>query len=193
MSNQNVGYEIEYWEKSRQEDSLERYSLASKIFDLQNRIRPTDSVIDLGCGPHGGIFNVVKCSLMVGIDPLWEEYGAMGKFLPKDIVTVIGDSNNFNYDGKVDCVFSMNALDHSGDLSNSISEIIKHIKIGGIFMMHVHMRTKKQLNSGHKMLITEEQIDLLLAGLDQVHKQIVQTCPFDNKPYASYLGIWRLR
>ena len=85
----------------------------------------------------------------------------------------------------------MNALDHSGDLFATAEEIGRHINTGGVFVLHLHMRTQEQLNAGHRMLITEQDIDKAFGFMQRVWKQVAPVCPFDNKAYRSYLGAWK--
>ena len=48
-----------------------------EILRLKENLASCESVIDVGCGPVGGIFSVMKFPVMVGIDPYWEEYSSM--------------------------------------------------------------------------------------------------------------------
>lgn len=188
---QNKSYELEYWRYMTREKAVARYTKAVEVFDLKKLLKRAKSVIDLGSGPYGGIFTVLQFPTMVAIDPLWDNYAELGYVPPEGVVSVSGHSGAFGYDGpSVDAVFSMNALDHSGDLHATAKEIEKHLKIGGIFVLHIHLRTRNQLNAGHKMALDAPTVIRAFDNLAPVWHKIVPVCPFDNKPYESLLGAW---
>lgn len=191
MIDQNKPYELDYWSKAPPDKVLARYAKAIDTLRLDEFLTECQSVIDLGSGPYGGIFTVRTFPTMVAIDPLWDEYNKRFSHIPQNVITVCGDSLDFRYDGEVEAVFSMNALDHSGNLAATAEEIQRHISPGGVFVLHLHMRTSEQLNAGHKMLITERDIDEAFGGMQRLWKEVVPICPFDNKAYRSYMGAWR--
>jgi len=184
---QNVPYELEYWKNTSREKARKRYVCARHL------LRPyalRRSAIDLGSGPYGGIFMVMKFPVMVAIDPLWPRYLELGYEAPEGVEIVAGHSGDFCYDGKVDLIFSMNALDHSGDLAAAGREIAAHLRPEGEFILHVHLRTKKQLNAGHKMLLTEESVRAAFSNMTLQTLHTTDICPFDGKPYRSLVGLW---
>lgn len=194
MIQQNYSYELDYWRKATEEKTVQRYVKALELMRVNELLHNSKSVIDLGCGPYGGIFHAKTFPVMVGIDPLWKQYIREFSFPKKwPIKRVVGDSLNFNYNELVDAIFSMNALDHSGNFGMSCTEIASHLDKGGLFLFHMHMRTKEQLNAGHRMVIDEKliRISLRSVGLDMEWENIVDTCPFDNKNYRTYMGAWR--
>lgn len=191
MIDQNKSYELDYWAKTPPDVVIARYIKAIKVLHLNKFLDKCQSVVDLGSGPYGGIFTVKTFPYMIAIDPLWHEYNKCFPCIPQDVVKVHGDSLNFQYKGEVDAIFSMNALDHSGDLFASAKEIQQHMHRDSIFILHLHMRTCQQLNAGHQMIITEQDIDMAFGDMQRLWKRVVPVCPFDDKPYRSYLGVWK--
>lgn len=148
-----------------------------------------DSAVDVGCGPRGGVFDVVRFGEMYGVDPLWSSYVADGLDIVSDEVDRIeASAADFELPEKVDFAFSFNALDHSGDIGESIRHIISWVKPGGRFLFHVHMRTMEQLNAGHRMVLSEATLDQILLGRRIARKTVMNMCPFSGKPYQSYIA-----
>lgn len=190
---QNKEYELAYWRKMNREAAINRYVSIVSIMNLPSKLHGCQSVIDLGCGPYGGIFNLLQFPEMIAIDPLWPEYDQDGisDFMPH-VLPITGDSNNFEYSKKVDAIVSINALDHSGSFERSVSQVASHLNDGGKFIMHMHMRRTDQLNAGHKQSFDRIQVLKAIneAGLILRLAKIYPECPFDNKPYESIIGEW---
>jgi len=125
---------------------------------------------------------------MYAVDPLWKSYQkAKLCEIPTGVETICSNAETFKLPHLSDLIISVNALDHSGSLENSIVNIMSNLKVGGLFCMHIHMRTKEQLNKGHQMLITEPEIDKVFYHWDVITKSIYPRCPIENKPYRSYV------
>lgn len=178
------GHEIKYW-KLHKDDPYDRANIMIKMFDPI----PYGIVADVGCGPRCGIFHSLSADTMYAVDPLWTEYiGAGLDVVPGGVELICSDAQNFKLPKLADFIVSINALDHSGDLQSSFDNIMLNLKPDGIFHFHVHMRTKKQLNKAHRMLITEEQVDSILNKYKILSKVIDSECRLDNKPYKSYIA-----
>ena len=187
MSHINIAksYELKYWHAHK----LEPYHRAQKMLDLFEFPANVKIAADIGCGPRCGIFHQYKSKIMYAVDPLWSSY-KKNKLdeIPQNVTIVQADAENFTLSKKADLIVSVNALDHSGSLNDSFKNIMNNLKPGGSFCLHVHMRSKMQLNKGHRMLITEFQIDQLFAECETINKRVYDSCPIENKPYRTYVS-----
>ena len=185
----NSDYELTYWRESLKNPDTQRhaYKIAATIFKLRKNLNGT--VVDLGCGPINGVFNILQFPRMIAIDPLWEQYNKEFGVKDEKVIKIIGSSSKFNWMGRADSIFSMNALDHSGDLGKSAWEIRYHLKQRGTFILHVHMRTKEELNAGHNLVFTEEDIDKAFGIMKQKWKKIYDKCPIYGS-YKTYVACW---
>lgn len=180
---QSKGYELKYWNAHKHEP-YDRSTVILSLFDIP----PATVAADVGSGPRGGIFHSYRCPVMYAVDPLWSEYKEqkLAK-IPKKVEVINAEAEHFSLPQPADFILSVNALDHSGSIKNSVKNIVGNLKVGGLFMFHVHMRTKKQLNKGHKMLITEDALDKIFVPYDMVKREIYSKCPIEGKPYRSYV------
>jgi len=158
------------------------------LFDLPS----TEVSADIGSGPRCGIFQSYTSDIMYAVDPLWRSYKKENLHnVPSGVETVLGDAEIFSLPRSANLIVSINALDHSGSLAKSVDNIMSNVLPGGLFCLHIHMRTKKQLNKGHKMLITEPEIDDIFSQWEIVDKTIYEKCPIEDKPYKSYVAVVR--
>jgi SAM-dependent methyltransferase len=103
--------------------------LAGEFF--QRHVRPTDAVLDLGCG-YGEFINHVRCGSKYGMDlnPRSPEFLAKEvKFLQQDCSTRWGLP-----DASLDVVFTSNFFEHLPDklaLRNTLQEARRCLKPGG--------------------------------------------------------------
>ena len=187
---QNTDYELEYWKKQLAPENVDNYK---KRYDDILSLFPekywlnANKVADIGCGPLAGIFCKKKYPKMVAVDPIWDKYKIhFSDYIPKDIALVNGTSDDLS-DSDFDLIWAINSLDHSGNLEKAMNHLIGSLKIGGRILLHIHMRTKEQLNKGHQMLITESQLKSICEW-DWI--KIEEKCPIESKPYRTWLGVF---
>lgn len=185
------GYELQYWIDHKKD----RYDRGKKILSLfPVDIKDSEIVCDVGCGPRCGIFSCRQFSKMYAVDPLWSDYKKTSiSVIPKGVEIVEAYADDFKLPVKCDTIISANALDHSGSLRKSILNIMSNLSLNGTFGMHLHLRSKSQLNKGHKMLITEKDVDEIFKDFVISYKKIYDVCPLDEKPYRTYTCLARLR
>lgn len=180
-------YELTYWNAHKNEENI-RSSIMKKLFG--DEIIEARVAVDIGCGPHCGIFNELYLPVMYAVDPLWQEYVDNGLDRMVDgVKCIISSAEEFKLEQKADIIFSFNALDHSGSLEDSFNNIMNNLKEEGKFYFHIHLRTKEQLNMGHRMIVLENDIDTILKPYNIINKKILDKCPLDNKNYRSYIAI----
>jgi len=178
-------YELKYWQAHKKEP-YDRAQNMLNIFRFPSNCR---IAADIGSGPRGGIFHTYKTPIMYAVDPLWESYKEANlEVIPEGVIPITSEAQHFVLPQKAELAVSVNALDHSGSLAKSIHNILENICCGGLFFLHVHMRTKKQLNKGHQMLITEAEIDDIFRPYSVLRKTIYDHCPIEFKPYQSYVA-----
>jgi len=92
-------------------------------------------VLDLGCGPHGGLIGFNGCD-KYGIDHLINEYKKLGYPLDKHgIKYYSAKSEKIPFPSAYfDIVICVNALDHVDSLEKTIEEISRVLKKGGRFI-----------------------------------------------------------
>lgn len=91
-------------------------------------------VLDLGCGPHGGLIGFIDCEKH-GVDHLIEEYKKLGYPLDKHNINYIDSkSEKIPFDDSYfDVVISVNSLDHVDDVEQTFCEISRVLKPKGDF------------------------------------------------------------
>lgn len=185
----NVGlvddYELHYWKVHKGE----KYNRVKAMVDMFPNLKGHKVVADIGCGPLCGIFHKLKFEKMFAVDPLWDEYKKNGLIITSDnVVRIKANAQSFKLDELADLIVSFNAIDHSGNLKNSINNIMSNLSSEGRFCFHVHMRTKAQLNRGHQMLITEGMLDDILNKYTVVGKQVCKDPLDPSRKYMSYIA-----
>ncbi|HUP64033.1 MAG TPA: class I SAM-dependent methyltransferase [Thermoanaerobaculia bacterium] len=96
-------------------------------------------VLDIGCGPRGSLEWAGMAARRIGLDPLAEQYLAMG-----------ADRHRMEYiaspaetiplpDGACDIVCSFNSLDHVDDVDRTANEIKRVTRTGGLFLLLVEV------------------------------------------------------
>lgn len=116
-------------------------------------------VLDVGCGPHGGLIGF-KESDKYGVDHLIKEYEKIGYPLEKHKIKYCqAKSEKLPFpDSFFDVVVCVNALDHVDSLQHSIKEISRVIKKGGYFIGQINFRITPTITEpivlNHKSLIS---------------------------------------
>ena len=107
------------------------------------------SVLDIGCGPRGSLEWAREASRRVGLDPLADDYRALGTDAHA-MEYVAGASEEMPFeDDEFDVVTSINSLDHVDDLARTVAEIKRVTRPGGHFVLAVEV--------GHDPTWTEPQ------------------------------------
>jgi ubiquinone/menaquinone biosynthesis C-methylase UbiE len=115
-------------------------------------------VLDLGCGPHGGLIGFKDCA-KYGVDHLLDEYLKIGYPLDKHGIKYYHAKSerlpflSFCFD----VVICVNALDHVDSLKKTIMEISRVLKKRGKFIGQINFRDKPTITEPivltHKKLI----------------------------------------
>jgi SAM-dependent methyltransferase len=92
-------------------------------------------ILDIGCGPRGSLEWADMASERVGLDPLVDEYQALGIGRHKMTYIRAGSENIPFPDGYFDLVTSFNSLDHIDNLDTTIAEISRVTASGGLLLV----------------------------------------------------------
>jgi len=115
-------------------------------------------VLDVGCGPHGGLIGFTDCD-KYGVDHLIEEYKKIGYPLDKHGIKYYqAKSEKIPFPNSYfDVVVCVNALDHFDSLKKTLKEISRVLKKGGKFIGQINFRDKPTVTEpivlNHKILI----------------------------------------
>lgn len=135
-------HELKFWsQKVKEEKTLKQISGGAPYekfyindFNLTYEDYEGKSILDIGCGPRGSLEWADMASLRVGLDPLVNDYYKLGGgtlFHKMHYVRAYSEDMPFA-DETFDFVFSINSLDHVDDLDETISEMKRVLKVGGI-------------------------------------------------------------
>lgn len=118
-------------------------------------------VLDVGCGPHGGLIGFAGAE-RYGVDHLLDDYRALGYPLGDhgiDYRTAPSEALPFE-DRFFDVVVSVNALDHVDDVDRTMAEIGRVLRRGGRLMAQVNFHPSPTPAEPH--CLTHQQMTRLL-------------------------------
>ena len=131
-------HELSFWAgKAKKEGTLLNHTYEQfYVSDFGISLEEYDGkrILDIGCGPRGSLEWADMASLRMGLDPLVNEYYKLdGGTLFHKMNYVCGYSEDMPFpDEMFDFVFSINSLDHVDDLEETVSEMKRVLKVGGI-------------------------------------------------------------
>ncbi len=137
------GAEFEYWQMNFGEnkrdiiDSYYREIILSVAEESDTKIFDNKVVADFGCGPRGSLTWIDNARERIGIDVLSKEYlNEFGTELISHNMIYVNSNEHFipipsNY---IDCMVTINSLDHVSNLSAMCSEIKRVLKPNGLLL-----------------------------------------------------------
>jgi SAM-dependent methyltransferase len=135
--------ELAYWtdrkEAEGQLGNAHYEMLFTILLGLEAAFYRGKRVLDIGCGPRGSLAWAGAASRRVGLDPLADEYRALGTGdHGMEYVAARAEEMPFE-DGAFDVVSSLNSLDHVDDLAQTVAEIKRVTRPGGHLVMAVEV------------------------------------------------------
>lgn len=135
--------ELHYWKRRKSIEgtlSNDHYQyFYTKCFGLEPGFYEGKVVMDIGCGPRGSLEWADMAWRRIGVDPLANEYLALGarmhrmEYLPAPAESIpIGDS-------ACDIVASFNSLDHVANVERVIAEMKRVTRAGGTLLLMVEV------------------------------------------------------
>lgn len=137
------------------------------------------SVLEVGCGPMGVVY-FVPGAVRVGIDPLAREYVSSLNFATRGVHLLAGVGESLPFaTATFDVVIIGNVLDHVARPDETLAEIRRVLRPGGVLVLWMHviplflLPVRPLLNvvdGGHPHHLTEHEAYGLLrrAGLEPV-------------------------
>ena len=138
--------EFNYWanvNKSEVKLTHKHYEyFYTEYFGLDKKFYRNLKILDIGCGPRGSLEWADEAAERVGLDPLVKRYKRLGIDQHK-MQYVAARSEKIPFpDNHFDVVCSFNSLDHVDDLDQTIGEIIRVTKSGGLFLLLTDVKHK---------------------------------------------------
>ena len=135
--------ELAYWKERRDAEGVlgnAHYEmLFTDLFGLEVAFYRGKRLLDVGCGPRGSLVWAREAGRRVGLDPLADEYRALGTE-EHGMEYVSGRAEEMPFeDGAFDVVSSLNSLDHVDDLAQAVAEIKRVTAPGGPFLLAVEV------------------------------------------------------
>ena len=191
-------YELHYWLVTKPNFDFkvyDRYLAAWKV----DRQKNLGDVLEVGTGPYCGCLPLLSAKSKVALDPLFKEYRELGLLKLNEgielVTGVIEKIDETSLAGRTfDTVLTANALDHGSSDFSSLLRISSVLKAGGLFFMHVHLRTPQQLNFGHDHSLNLGQLEeqSKKAGLVEVWKRVEQIDPvLPDAAFLTVIGCWQ--
>jgi SAM-dependent methyltransferase len=146
--------EFAYWRARSAEEGVlgnEHYeSWFTELVGLERDFYRGKSILDIGCGPRGSLEWAHDARRRVGLDPLVEDYRALGTDAhAMEYVAARSEAMPFE-DDSFDVVTSLNSLDHVDDVGQTVAEIKRVTRPGGHMVVAVEV--------GHRPTWTEPQL-----------------------------------
>lgn len=140
--------EVKYWVETGIKKGTGIYDKYWEAFDLSDYDFKGKKIIEVGCGPFGGVFYNHPGYDVSLVDFCSKEYNEMGYSKRKIIFGNLSHKLPFN-DSSFDYAVCTNTIDHTLDVRRSLRELARVLKLNGMLFLHVHLRTVDELSDGH--------------------------------------------
>lgn len=138
--------ELSFWDSRR--DMVgdgKREWCYTELFGIEPGWYGGKRILDIGCGPRGSLDWATQAAARVGLDPLAEEYIAMGAD-PEAMDYVVGVAEAIPFgDASFDVVGSFNSFDHVEDVDRVTAEITRVLRPGGLFLLGTDVAHRPRL------------------------------------------------
>jgi hypothetical protein len=198
-------YELHYWrtqaERGWPKEQPQKYLDYLRHFGIDPAGMAGKVVTDVGCGPHGGVLQVLpESTVKIAVDALFPEFEQAGLLsLPEGTQRYDCRAEHLEQAvglPKADYVFCTNALDHSPDphadrVEDGIAGLVAATKEGGQICIWVHLRTEEQLDYGHDVAVTAERVlSALHVVARNVQLMIYEADPVGGGQRITLAGRW---
>ena len=204
--------ELKFWAGNVKKEGTLHNSSYETFYISDFKISPEEyedkAILDIGCGPRGSLEWADGANVRIGLDPLVNEYYKLnGGTLFHKMQYVRGYSEDMPFPDEIfDFVFSINSLDHVDDLDETISEIKRVLKIGGICGIIVDVNHEPTVNE--PITIDLDLKDKFLDVCDVVEERVYETVyktgfrdnlddptfyDFDNEEFRPAILLLKLR
>jgi SAM-dependent methyltransferase len=136
----------------------------TRCFDVDRGWYRGKRLLDVGCGPRGSLDWADDAEARVGIDPLAQEYLAMGvDGRAMHYVTAVAEEMPFE-EASFDVVSSINSLDHVDDVRRAAAEMVRVLRPGGLILIATELNHRSRLTE--PQTFGWEVVDLFSPPLD---------------------------
>jgi ubiquinone/menaquinone biosynthesis C-methylase UbiE len=181
--------ELSYWRKIKKAEGVFSNHHYKHFYTTHFGLTDSDYnkkiILDIGCGPRGSLEWASMATRRIGLDPLAKEYRSLGA--NQHQMEYI-DSSSENIPLKAagcDVVFSFNSLDHVEDVDQTLREIKRVTRLGGIFLLLVevnqpptdcepHQLTPRALVEFLKPEFICERLDVYRPVLSNMYQSILE-------------------
>lgn len=147
--------ELWYWRlrhRSERVLSNEHYrQFYSSHFGLDESCYENKTVLDIGCGPRGSLEWAKQAKSRMGLDPLSSQYRKLGTGRHEMTYLTARSESVPLKGGACDVVSSFNSLDHVVDVVQTIREIKRVTRSGGLFLLIVEVNHKPTVCEPHRL------------------------------------------
>jgi len=150
--------ELKYWRKTGIKKGTSIYDNYWKAFDLFKYDFSGKKIVDVGCGPFGGVFYNCKDLDVTLVDYCARTYNEMN-LCKMNIINGNLNKRLFFDDNIFDYAVCTNTIDHILDIQNGFCELNRILKQEGILFLYVHLRKKNQLTKGHIYVLNREIVN----------------------------------
>ena len=131
--------ELKYWSTRKDAEGTLENGWFERFYTSHFGLTEDDyrdkRVLDIGCGPRGSLEWATMARERVGVDPLADDYLALGAS-EHAMTYVATDAECIPYpDGYFHIVCSFNSLDHLNDLNAAIAEMKRLTAVGGLLLL----------------------------------------------------------
>jgi ubiquinone/menaquinone biosynthesis C-methylase UbiE len=167
---------------------------------IVERLNPESSIIDIGSGPVSVLHSFPSYRKMIAIDPLNDKYSSKYKRLPSiEYISSKAEKLDFQ-DNSFDAVVCVNALDHMDDYLQSLEEMMRCLKPGGLLYLEYENTSplsvffaklgyKKPLDDFHPILVQNKYVFRALKDNNFVIGKVYIRPQFSFKKVAAIVKI----
>ncbi|MDD3051267.1 MAG: methyltransferase domain-containing protein [Candidatus Cloacimonetes bacterium] len=149
----------------------------------------TDKIIvDFGCGPRGSLHWITNSRLNIGVDILANRYFDSFKSALKNhnmLYLQCSEKNIPVPDNTADIVFTMNSLDHTDKPETMCSELIRILKVGGLFLGSFNLNEKP--TPAEPCTLTEDFLKSNLLNFLEISSYRLAEIPANKAKYDNLL------
>lgn len=189
--------EAEFWARQHSEHNSEQFHRRSwyrREFSafLESLDTSNMTLVDIGSGPEG-ILHVLNGKRKVAIDPLMNEFRALGYNVEANGVEPLRAVAEALPQGiEADVAFCLNALDHTQEPKAVLREIDRILAPGAWFVMCVDMRPPEMLDCYHKLPLTEATLREWMASVFDGAESLIWLVPHQKpNPVVQFMCVVR--
>jgi ubiquinone/menaquinone biosynthesis C-methylase UbiE len=147
--------EVKYWTETGIKKGTVIYDKYWESFDMDEYDFSGKKILEVGCGPFGGVFYSHPEFDVSLVDFCSKEYNEMG--YSKREIEYGNLSHQLPFGNNIfDYAICTNTIDHTLDVKKSLNELFRVLKMNGMLFLHVHLRTREELSNGHIHVLSSE-------------------------------------